>query len=55
MLIHTGEPQTMSIHAGDEPHIHDILNVSFIKNPVYKTYPLSNPFVKMSYVVHRNS
>ena len=29
MLIHTGEePHAMSIHVGDESHIHDIVHVS---------------------------
>ena len=41
----------MLINTGEEPHTHDIVNVSFIKNPIHKTYPLSNPFVKMKYFV----
>ena len=40
MVIYTGEEHyTKSVHTGDEPHIHDIIVESFIKTPVYKTYP----------------
>ena len=48
MQIYTGEKLTLyttSIHTG-EPRTHDLLFVSFIKNPVHRTKPLSIPLVK---------
>ena len=53
MQIHTEEkPYGKSIHAGEEPYIYDTIIVSLIKSPVHKTYPLSNPLVKISFFVH---
>ena len=53
MKIHTEEKSYgKSIHTEEEPYIYNIIIVSLIKSPVYKTYPLSNPLVKISHSVH---
>ena len=45
--MHTEEnDHTKSIHTGEKPHNHNIIVLCSIKNPVHKTYPLSNPLIK---------